>query len=80
PLAIFFKLIIPHEKYSSALMPKFSEILKRGKQLITNSLIWKNAIWAGLLYTPTVILKSQYGVLYFKQSYVFDSIYSTTMI
>ncbi|MDE5000977.1 MFS transporter, partial [Francisella tularensis subsp. holarctica] len=31
PLAIFFKLIIPHEQYSSALMPKFSEILKRGK-------------------------------------------------
>ncbi|ORU24526.1 MFS transporter, partial [Francisella tularensis subsp. holarctica] len=80
PLAIFFKLIIPHEKYSSALMPKFSEILKRGKQLIKNSLIWKNAIWAGLLYTPTVILTSQYGVLYFKQSYGFDSIYSTTMI
>ncbi|AFB78254.1 MFS transporter [Francisella tularensis] len=80
PLAIFFQLIIPHEKYSSALMPKFSEILKRGKQLIKNSLIWKNAIWAGLLYTPTAILTSQYGVLYFKQSYGFDSIYSTTMI
>ncbi|MDE5033849.1 MFS transporter, partial [Francisella tularensis subsp. holarctica] len=40
----------------------------------------KNARWAGLLYTPTVILTSQYGVLYFKESYGFDSIYSTTMI
>ncbi|APC92284.1 MULTISPECIES: MFS transporter [Francisella] len=80
PLALLFQIIIPHEKYSATLMPKFSEILSRGKQLIKNSLIWKNAIWAGLLYTPTVILTSQYGVLYFKQSYGFDSIYSTTMI
>ncbi|MDE5024898.1 MFS transporter, partial [Francisella tularensis subsp. holarctica] len=68
PLAIFFNLIIQLEKYSYSLMPKFREILKRGKQLIKNSFIWKNAIWAGLLYTTTFILTSQYGVLYFKKS------------
>lgn len=80
PLAILFHIIIPSDVQSSNLMPKFSEILRRGKEILKNPLIWKNAIWAGLLYTPTVILTSQYGVLFFKESYGFDSIYSTTMI
>lgn len=80
PLAILFQLIIPGDVQSSNLMPRFSEILGRGKEILKNPLIWKNAMWAGLLYTPTVILTSQYGVLFFKESYGFDSIYSTTMI
>lgn len=80
PLAILFLLIIPSDVESSNLMPKFSEIIKRSKKILKNSLIWKNAIWAGLLYTPTVVLTSQYGVLFFKESYGFDTIFSTTMI
>ncbi|AIT09424.1 MFS transporter [Candidatus Francisella endociliophora] len=80
PLAILFQLIIPSDTESSNLMPKFSEIIKRSKEILKNSLIWKNAIWAGLLYTPTVVLTSQYGVLFFKESYGFDTIFSTTMI
>ncbi|MED7818824.1 MULTISPECIES: MFS transporter [unclassified Francisella] len=80
PLAILFFLALPKEKYTISLMPKFDQIFEVSKKLIKNKSLWQNATWGGLLYIPTVVLTSQYGILYFKQSYGFDNIYSTTLI
>ncbi|QIW10836.1 MFS transporter [Francisella sp. LA112445] len=80
PLALLFFIALPKEKYSISLMPKFDQIFEVSKQLVKNKSLWQNAVWGGLLYVPTVVLTSQYGILYFKQSYGFGDILSTTLI
>ncbi|WP_150467893.1 MFS transporter [Francisella sp. SYW-9] len=80
PLALLFFIALPKERYSISLMPKFNQIFEVSKQLIKNKSLWQNAVWGGLLYVPTVVLTSQYGLLYFKQSYGFGDIFSTTLI
>ncbi|MED7788078.1 MFS transporter [Francisella sp. 19X1-34] len=80
PLALLFFIALPKERYTISLMPKFDQIFEVSKQLIKNKSLWQNAIWGGLLYVPTVVLTSQYGLLYFKQSYGFSDIFSTTLI
>ena len=80
PLAVLFQLFLPKQISSVQLMPCFSEIYTISRNLLKNSRLWKNAIWAGLIYVPTVVLTSQYGILYFKDTYGFDTIYSATMI
>jgi len=80
PLALLFQLFLPKQTNSMQMMPGFSDIYKISKSLLKNSRLWKNATWAGLVYIPTVVLTSQYGILYFKNTYGFDTIYSATMI
>ncbi len=80
PLAFLFQLIIRKQANSKQLMPKLNEMFDISKSLLKNVRLWKNAIWGGLIYIPTVVITSQYGILYFKEAYGFDTIYSATMV
>jgi MFS family permease len=80
PLAILFQIILPKQASSMQIMPKLNEIFTISKKLIKNSQLWKNATWGGLIYIPTVVLTSQYGVLYFKDIYGFNTLYSASLI
>ena len=80
PLALVFQIILPKQINSMQIMPKLNEIFAISKDFLKNSKLWKNATWGGLIYIPTVVLTSQYGILYFKEAYGFDTIYSATMI
>ncbi len=65
PLVILFQIILPKQASSMQIMPKLNEIFTISKKLIKNSQLWKNATWGGLIYIPTVVITSQYGILYF---------------
>jgi MFS family permease len=80
PLAFLFQIILPKQANSMQIMPKLNEIFTISKDLLKNIQLWKNATWGGLIYIPTVVITSQYGILYFKDAYGFDTIYSATMI
>lgn len=80
PLALLFQIILPKQTDSMQIMPKLNEMFTISKDLLKNISLWKNATWGGLIYIPTVVLTSQYGILYFKEAYGFDTIYSATMI
>ena len=80
PLALLFQIILPKQSDSIQIMPNLNEIFAIGKSLIKNNLLWKNATWGGLIYIPTVVITSQYGILYFKEAYGFNTIHSATMI
>lgn len=80
PLAILFQVLLPKQNQNVQMMPKFSKILIISKKLLASKPLWSNAVWAGLVYIPTVVLTSQYGVLYFKNIYGFDTFYSASLI
>ena len=80
PLTFLFQIILPKQANSMQIMPKLNEIFTISKDLLKNIQLWKNATWGGLIYIPTVVITSQYGILYFKEAYGFDTIYSATMI
>ncbi|KEI35253.1 hypothetical protein FRA_36c08210 [Francisella sp. W12-1067] len=80
PLAILFQIFSPKEVQTVKLMPKFRQIYSASKNLIKDKKLWVNATWAGLIYIPTVVLTSQYGILYFKQAYGFGDILATALI
>ncbi|MFT4694420.1 MAG: MFS family permease [Francisella sp.] len=80
PLAFLFQIILPKQANSMQIMPKLNDIFTISKDLLKNIQLWKNATWGGLIYIPTVVITSQYGILYFKDAYGFDTIYSATMI
>ncbi|AJC48605.1 MFS transporter [Allofrancisella guangzhouensis] len=80
PLAVLFQIFSPKEVQTVNLMPKFKQIYDASKNLIKNKKLWINATWAGLIYIPTIVLTSQYGILYFKQTYGFSDIFATTLI
>ena len=48
--------------------------------LIKNKLIWLNSIWGGLIYIPTVILSTQFGVLFFSEIHGFDQYHAVEAI
>jgi MFS family permease len=80
PLAILLYFCIPTIDNPTNIMPKFKDIFAVAKVLARNKLLWSNAIWAGLIYIPTIVLTSQYGVLYFSETYGLDSIQAGIMI
>jgi MFS family permease len=80
PLTFLFQIILPKQANSMQIMPKLNEIFTISKDLLKSIQLWKNATWGGLIYIPTVVITSQYGILYFKEAYGFDTIYSATMI
>ncbi|QLE78969.1 MFS transporter [Francisella sp. Scap27] len=80
PLAILFQILLPKQNQSIQMMPNFSKIFTISKKLLASKPLWSNATWAGLVYIPTVVLTSQYGVLYFKNIYGFDTFYSASLI
>ena len=80
PLAMLFQLLLPKQIYSMQMMPNLNQIWIISRGLLKNIRLWKNSVWAGLFYIPTVVLTSQYGILYFKDTYGFDTIYSAMMI
>lgn len=80
PLAIVFYLVLPQISKNIQIMPDMSKIYKYSKSLLTNKAIWTNSLWAGLIYIPTVVLTSQYGLLYFKNLYHADAQVSTRLI
>ena len=80
PLAALFQILLPKQIKSIQMMPDFSDIYIISKGLLVNKPLWNNAIWAGLVYIPTVVLTSQYGVFYFKDIYGFNTLYSASLI
>ena len=48
--------------------------------LAKNKLIWLNALWSGFIHIPTVILTTQFGVLFFSHIYGFNQYYSVQSI
>ena len=48
--------------------------------LAKNKLIWLNSIWAGLVYIPTIILSTQFGILFFSSIHGFNQYYSVQAV
>ncbi len=79
PLSILFYLFIPKSAFNVKLMPT-QFIIGLTMKLIKDRKIWLNAIWAGLIYIPTVVLTSQYGVYYFQTIYASSAYAGTQLI
>jgi len=79
PLSVLFYLFIPKIAFDMRLMPT-KLIIDLTMKLIKDHKIWLNATWAGLIYIPTVVLTSQYGVYYFKTIYAISAYAGTQLI
>lgn len=80
PLALLFQLFLPKEKSIITIMPSYKDIFVLTKSLIKNKPIILNAIWAGLVYIPTVVLTSQYGTYFFKETHNIGALYATSLV
>ncbi|MCF6774985.1 MFS transporter [Thiotrichales bacterium 19X7-9] len=80
PLACFFWLAIPRTKSKNQLLPNIQTIKKGMLKLLKSKLIWLNAIWAGCIYVPTVVITSQYGVYFFNQMFHKSQYQAATLI
>lgn len=74
PIALFLYLTLKWvpQLQQSNVMPDFKTTLHAAKRLLKIRRIWLNAIWAGLVYVPTVILTAQYGIWYFHSIHHID--------
>ena len=79
PLAILFLIFLPKNN-PATLMPNISNIFGSTKDLLKNKTLWINATWASLIYIPTVILTSQYGISYLKDIHNIDKIAAASLI
>ncbi|APC97001.1 MFS transporter [Francisella frigiditurris] len=80
PLSLLFLLFLPSNENTINLMPKIGDISNLTKKLLKDKTLWLNASWASLIYIPTVVLTSQYGVFYFKSIYNINDLSGTTLI
>ncbi|MCF6807727.1 MFS transporter [Thiotrichales bacterium 19S9-12] len=80
PLSLFFFAVIPKNDLNKKLLPDFSEINLAIIRLSKNKLLWLNAVWAGLIYIPTVVITSQYGVYFFSEIYNATKYQATQLI
>ncbi|MCF6765475.1 MFS transporter [Thiotrichales bacterium 19S3-7] len=69
PLACYFWLVIPKAKQGSHILPSIQVIKNATVILLKNKLLWLNALWAGCIYIPTVVITSQYGVYFFNEMF-----------
>ena len=79
PLAFLFLIFLPKNN-PTTLMPNISNIFNSTKELLKNKTLWINATWASLIYIPTVVLTSQYGISYLKEIHNIDKIVSASLI
>ncbi len=79
PLSVLFYFFVPKSNFNVKLMPT-QFIVSLMMRLIQDHKIWLNAIWAGLIYIPTVVLTSQYGVYYFKTIYASSALTGAQLI
>ncbi len=82
PLALLFYLVLhrPPNISHIHIMPNFKDISLNIKKLANYKPLWINGIWGGLIYIPTVVLTSQYGVAYFHSLYQETAYVSTEEI
>ncbi len=80
PLAGLFALFIPTNTSDVKLMPNIRNIGANTLILLRNKKLWLNATWAGLVYIPTVVLTSQYGISYLKDIHHIDKIFAASLI
>ena len=80
PLAGLFALFIPTNTSDVKLMPNIKNIGANTLILLKNKKLWLNATWAGLIYIPTVVLTSQYGISYLKDIHHIDKIFAASLI